>query len=169
MTGHAVLTPLLMVILMTTGDFLSMSSTTDNVRPSATPNAWRVDNLTIAGIVLGVCNLVFCSCVLAVAFFKLGLSTGALQTFAAVTLVFSGQSVFYVVRDREHIWSSWPSIWLVLSSVADVLIFGWLATRGVLMAPLPLSVVMAVFAAAAVFAFFLDGVKTVVFKRLKMA
>ena len=120
---------------------------------AATPNAWRIDNLTIAGIVLSVCNLVFCSCVLAVAFFKLGLSTGALQTFAAVTSVCSGQSVFYVVRDREHIWSSWPSIWLVLSSVADVLIIGWLATRGVLMAPLPF---VCRGGCSAVFAFFLD-------------
>jgi len=34
MTGHAILTPLLMVIVMVTGDFLSMSLTTDNVRPS---------------------------------------------------------------------------------------------------------------------------------------
>ena len=34
MTGHAILTPLLMVILMITGDFLAMSLTTDNVRPS---------------------------------------------------------------------------------------------------------------------------------------
>src|SRR5271170_6895103 len=31
MTGHAILTPLLMVIVMITGDFLSMSLTTDKV------------------------------------------------------------------------------------------------------------------------------------------
>ena len=33
MTGHAVLTPLLMIIVMMAGDFLGMSLTTDNVRP----------------------------------------------------------------------------------------------------------------------------------------
>jgi hypothetical protein len=33
MTGHAVLTPMLMVIVMITGDFLSMSLTTDQ-RPA---------------------------------------------------------------------------------------------------------------------------------------
>ena len=37
MTGHAILTPLLMVIIMITGDFLGMSLTTDNVRPSPIP------------------------------------------------------------------------------------------------------------------------------------
>ena len=36
MTGHAILTPMLMVIIMLTGDFLGMSLTTDNVRPSPT-------------------------------------------------------------------------------------------------------------------------------------
>jgi H+-transporting ATPase len=42
MTGHAVLTPMLMVIVMITGDFLAMSLTTDRVRPSAMPNSWNV-------------------------------------------------------------------------------------------------------------------------------
>ena len=37
MTGHAILTPLLMVLIMITGDFLGMSLTTDNVQPSAVP------------------------------------------------------------------------------------------------------------------------------------
>ena len=39
MTGHAILTPLLMVLIMITGDFLGMSLTTDHVRPSPAPNA----------------------------------------------------------------------------------------------------------------------------------
>ena len=38
MTGHAILTPLLMVIVMIAGDFLAMSLTTDNVRASLAPN-----------------------------------------------------------------------------------------------------------------------------------
>ena len=41
MTGHAILTPLLMALIMIIGDFLGMSLTTDNVRPSASPNTWR--------------------------------------------------------------------------------------------------------------------------------
>ncbi|MGA2967160.1 MAG: HAD-IC family P-type ATPase [Terriglobales bacterium] len=65
MTGHAILTPMLMVIIMITGDFLGMSLTTDNVRPSATPNAWRVSNLTIAGVFVGLSELVFCTAALA--------------------------------------------------------------------------------------------------------
>ena len=65
MTGHAILTPMLMVIIMITGDFLGMSLTTDNVRPSPLPNAWRIGRLTIAGVFMGIAELVFCSAVLA--------------------------------------------------------------------------------------------------------
>ena len=61
MTGQAILTPLLMVIVMVTGDFLSMSLTTDNVRPSPMPNSWRIGSLTTAGVVMGACLLAFCS------------------------------------------------------------------------------------------------------------
>ncbi len=57
MTGHAILTPLLIVIVMITGDFLSMSLTTDNVRPPPTPNAWRIGSLTIAGVIMGIWRL----------------------------------------------------------------------------------------------------------------
>lgn len=169
MTGHAILTPLLMVILMTTGDFLAMSATTDNVRPSEKPNSWRIDNLTIAGLVLGMCNLIFCSSVLAIGKFQLGLDMKSLQTLAAVTAVFSGQSVFYVVRDRQRLWSSRPSRWVILSSAADVLIIGNLAAFGILMAALPLELVGGILGAAVVFAFALDTVKVAVFARLKMA
>jgi hypothetical protein len=49
-TGHANLTPLLMVIIMITGDFLGMSLTTDRVRPSPTPNAWHTTNLAAAAL-----------------------------------------------------------------------------------------------------------------------
>src|ERR1700685_1104813 len=56
-TGHAILTPMLMVLIMITGDFLGMSLTTDNVRPSPKPNAWRVGDLTIAGAFMGVSEL----------------------------------------------------------------------------------------------------------------
>jgi H+-transporting ATPase len=169
MTGHAILTPMLMVILMTTGDFLAMSSTTDNVRPSSKPNAWRIDNLTIAGIVMGACNLLFCSSILAIGKFRLGLDIDTLRTLAVVVLVFSGQAVLYVVRERRRMWTSRPSFWLMLSSVIDISIITTLATRGILMTPLQPSIVVTTFAAAAVFAFVLDQVKHLVFMRLKMA
>ena len=76
MTGYAILTPILMVIIMITGDFLGMSLTTDNVRPSPLPNVWRIGRLTIAGIFMGIAELVFCSAVLAIGKFGLDFEIG---------------------------------------------------------------------------------------------
>jgi H+-transporting ATPase len=66
MTGHAILTPMLMVIIMITGDFLGMSLTTDRVRASSMPNAWKIRSLTVAGALMGVGELIFCTATLSV-------------------------------------------------------------------------------------------------------
>jgi len=170
MTGHAILTPMLMVIVMITGDFLGMSLTTDNVRPSPLPNRWRIGNLTIAGIFMGVSELMLCIGVLAIGHFRMGLGIATLRTLAFFTLVCGNQATTYAVRARRRIWAlPRPSHLLVLSSVADVLIASILATCGWLMMPLPLWVVSSVIAGAIAFAFVLDLVKVSVFKRLKIA
>jgi H+-transporting ATPase len=169
MTGHAVLTPMLLVISMITGDFLAMLSTTDNVRISQAPNVWKVGALTVAGICLGFCDLIFCGSVLAVGKYHLGLDLKALQTLSIVTLIFTGQAILYVVRDRRHLWSSRPSSWLMVASAADVLIIATLATRGILMKALSVALVVALFAITVVFCFVLDAIKAQVFSRLQLA
>ena len=102
-TGGAILTPVLMVLMMILGDMLAMSSSTDNVRPSSHPNVWRIGNLTLASIVLGLCDLGFCVSSLLIGHFVLGLDLASLQTMVVVTLVFSGQAVFYVARTASPV------------------------------------------------------------------
>ncbi|MEI9981754.1 MAG: HAD-IC family P-type ATPase [Aliidongia sp.] len=114
MTGQAILTPMLMVLMMVTGDFLAMSSSTDNVRPSEKPSVWRIGRLTIAGVLMGMVDLLFCVSCLATGRFAFGLDPATLRTLTVVTLVFSGQAVFYVSRERRHIWSSRPGRWLLV-------------------------------------------------------
>jgi H+-transporting ATPase len=166
MTGHAILTPLLMVIVMVTGDFLSMSLTTDNVRPSPTPNAWRIGSLTMAGAIMGICLLAFCTGVLAVGRFGMNLGTDAVRTLAFVVLVFGGQATIYAIRERRHLWGSRPSLFLAASSVADIAIASTLAVGGIAMTSLPALLVGGTFMAAAAFAVVLDFVKVPVFARL---
>ncbi len=169
MTGHAVLTPMLMVIVMITGDFLSMSLTTDRVRPSETPNSWHIGSITAAGVILGGCFLAFSAGILAVGKFELHLGVAALQTLSVVGIVFGSQATTYVIRGRQHLWGLRPSTWLVLSSVADVLIISTLATMGIAMAPLPIAVIASEFAAAIAFGMVLDVVKIPIFTRLHIA
>ena len=169
MTGHAILTPLLMVIVMVTGDFLSMSLTTDNVRPSPMPNVWRIGTLTIAGVIMGICLLVFCTCVLAIGKFGMNLGIEALRTLAFVVLVFGSQATLYAIRERRHLWGTRPSLWLALSSVADIVIASTLAVGGIAMTSLPPLMVAGTLSAAVAFAFVLDLVKVPVFARLGIA
>jgi H+-transporting ATPase len=168
MTGHAILTPMLMVIIMLTGDLLGMSLTTDNVRPSPTPNAWRIGQLTIAGVFMGMCELLFCTAILAIAKFRLGLGIETLQTVAFVLIVFGNQAITYTNRERQRLGSCRPSRWLVGSSVVDVLIASALAISGIAMAPLCIYLVGGTLVAAAVFAFIVDFAKVPVFKRLRI-
>jgi H+-transporting ATPase len=168
MTGHAILTPLLMVLIMITGDFLGMSLTTDTVQPSATPNGWQIGSLTIAGVIMGIGELLFCTAILAFGDYRMGLTINALQTLAFVVIVFGNQATTYTNRERRHLWSSRPSVWLFLSSVTDLLIASTLAVAGVAMTPLPVRLVAGTLAAAVVFAILLDLVKVPVFHRLKI-
>lgn len=168
-TGHAILTPLLMVIIMITGDFLGMSVTADNVRPSAKPNQWQIGKLVSACSVLGICFLGFCTGVLFMGRYQLGLDIGALQTLSATALVFGGEATLYAIRERQHLWNSRPCIWLIVSSIGDILIISALATRGIAMRPLPIAIVASTLLAAVLFAFLLDLIKVPVFRRFQIA
>ena len=169
MTGHAVLTPLLMVILLITGDFLAMSLTTDNVSPSPQPNAWRIGKLTIAGTIMGAFLLAFCTAALAIGKYALGFSTEQVRTLTFIAVVFGSQAMIYAIRQRKHLWSLRPSLWLLASSAADILIASTLAVAGFAMTPLAPLIVAGTLLAAIVLALLLDLVKIPVFARLGIA
>jgi hypothetical protein len=75
----------------------------------------------------------------------------------------------YVVRERRRIWSSRPSLLLIVSSIVDVLIIGTLALGGILMTPLTPSIVVSILAAAIVLALVMDQAKAWLFIQFKMA
>jgi H+-transporting ATPase len=118
---------------------------------------------------MGVVDLMFCVACLATGKFVIGLDTDTLRTLTVITLVFSGQALFYVVREREHLWSSPPGRWLVLSSIIDVTLMSALALNGFLMTPIPLGTLIGVFLAAIIFTFVLDAAKSFLFLRLAVA
>ncbi|MGA2436329.1 MAG: divalent cation transporter, partial [Bryobacteraceae bacterium] len=129
---------------------------------------WRIGKLTIAGVFMGVCELIFCTAVLAIAKFRLGLGIEALRTLAFVVIVFGNQATTYTNRERRRMGSSRPSLWLIGSSVVDLLIASTLAACGIAMTPLPVLAVGGTLVAAAVFAFIVDFAKVPVFNRLKI-
>ena len=159
LTGHAVMTPVSMVVMLVTNDFLAMSLTADRASPAQTPSVWRMRNVMMAAVVLGACKLCFSAAVLAIGKYGLGLGQGALQTLAFVTIIFGAQGLIYVLREHRHLWSSRPSKWVLMASAADIGVAAALALTGTLMEPLPWRLVGAVLVAAAAFALILDLVK----------
>ena len=90
-------------------------------------------------------------------------------TLGFVVIIFGNQATTYTNRERRHLWSSRPSNWLLISSVADLLIaFDLGRERLIAMTPLPAMVVAGTLAAAAAFAIILDFVKVPVFRRLSI-
>jgi H+-transporting ATPase len=86
-----------------------------------------------------------------------------------VGIVFGSQATLYVIRGRQHLWGLRPSIWLVLSSIADVLIISILAALGIAMTPLPIAVIVGEFVAAIAFGVVMDLVKFPIFARLRIS
>lgn len=168
LTGHAIMTPALMVLMLMTNDFLAMSLTTDRASPAPAPSRWRMRNITASALVLGLCKLGFSTAMLALGIFRLGLSAGELQTLAFVTLVFGSQAVLYVVRERRHLWSSKPGVWVLAASAADIAVVSALALSGILMEPLPWRIILSIFATAIGFALILDQIKLLISAKIKI-
>lgn len=168
LTGHAVLTPLLMIVLLVAGDFLSMAITTDRVRASPRPNVWRIGALTWAAVILGLVQLAFALGVLLVGQRVLHLAPDALVTLSFATLVFAGQATMYVIRTRHHLWDSAPSVAMLAATLVDLVIATMVAMTGWIAAPLSWQVLLALLGASVALALVLDAVRRWVFARLKL-
>ena len=75
-----------------------MSLTTDRVRPSKMPNSWRIGRITSASAILGGFFLAFCTAILAVGKFELGLGIEALRTLSVVAIVYASQATIYAIQ-----------------------------------------------------------------------
>ena len=161
LTRTFIITPLLIVMLLFTNDFVTMSIATDRVSASPMPDRWHIRSLMLTGISLGSLILLLSFGLFFYGRDFLGLPLPQLQTLVFVTLVFTGQGMVYLVRERRHFWNSAPSRWMILSSIVDVSVVCLLSTRGILMAPLPDAVVASVISACGVYLIALDFLKKV--------
>ena len=168
LTGHAVLTPVLMAIVMICGDFLGMSLTTDHVQPSAKPNAWQINRLTWAGVLMGVGELIYCAAALSYGWLVMHLPIVTLQTMAFVVIVFGNQATTYCNRVRGPLWSTRPGRWVVAASIIDIGLAAALAGSGTAMAVLPLKLIIVLLLIAVAFTILLDLVKVPAFALIRI-
>ncbi len=163
-----VTTPVLMVLLLFTNDFVTMSISTDRVRPSPKPNRWNVRAVVLGAVILAIPILALSVSIFIYAHDFLQLPLANLQTLLFVMLVYSGQGTIYLVRERSHFWHSRPSKWMLIGSLADIIVVGLLATQGILMASIPVILVAEVLGVIALYLILLDFVKVFVFSKLQL-
>jgi H+-transporting ATPase len=168
MTGHAVLTPFLQALSMLAGDMVTMSRAADHAKPSPYPNHWRIRNLTLAAIPLGLFKLCYCLSILAIGWFHFGLSASQMQTLTFLTLILAGQANTYAMRERGRLWNSRPARVMIMASLADITLVTSLAVAGLMMAPLPAAIVAGLFVTTAAFALGLDTIKVSVFRHVQI-
>jgi H+-transporting ATPase len=74
-------------------------------------------------------------------------------------LVATGQATVYLVRERRHLWASRPSTWMLAATAGDLVAVTVLATRGILMAAVPLVDILVLLASVLVATLALDFLK----------
>lgn len=166
LTRSFIITPLLIVLLLFTNDFVTMSLATDAVSYSQQPDRWHIRWLVVVGLVLGSLILVFSFGIFLAGRYWLQLPLPQLQTLVFITLVFTGQGTVYLVRQRKHFWNSRPGKWLVLSSAADILVVSFLAWRGILMEAIPPELVFGVLITCGCYLWAVDFVKIGLLRKL---
>jgi H+-transporting ATPase len=169
LTRSFIITPLLIVLLLFTNDFVTMSISTDRVSFSHSPDRWHIKTLMASGFALGTLILLLSMALFFFARDVLRFPLAQLQTLVFVILVFTGQGTIYMIRQRGHFWHSAPSPWMIVSSVIDVIVVGVLASRGLMMAPLPAKVIVVVLAICLAYLAVLDFFKASILRRLKYA
>jgi len=169
LTGNFVTSPRLILLLLFANDFVTMSLASDTATASQLPDRWRVSQLTGSALLLAVAWLVVAFGTLYVGTSVLHYDLPHLQTMVFVMLVLTGQANVYLVRERRHFWRSPPGRALILSTVGDLLVIGFMAWRGILMVPLPLNILAFMVLGVVLYGVLLDFYKLAVFRWFHIA
>jgi H+-transporting ATPase len=163
-----VVTPLLIVLLLFANDFVTMSIATDHVSYSQKPDRWHIRTLMLVAFLLAIPALLISFAFFYAANNLFHLPLPEMQTLMFVMLVFTGQANVYLVRERHHFWHSFPSRWMIFGSVVDVVVVSILATQGILMTAIPLSLVVFTLVVVLLYLPVVDYAKIAVFKYARM-
>ena len=124
LTGKYVVSTFHMILLLFLSDYVTLSISTDNVRPSRKPESWDIIGLVKAGVFLGISIVVesFLILYIGLSYFGLNNNIDQLHTFVFVFLTFSGYFTVMTVRERKYFWESKPSKPLILSIIINMVV-----------------------------------------------
>ncbi len=163
LTGGFVISATLIVLLLFTNDFVTMSIASDRVQVSSRPQRWAVPTLMGAALIFAVLSLLFSFSAYWWIRATQHLGLAEMQTVVFLLLVFTNQACIYVLRTDGRIWSFAPGRWMALASAGDIALVSLMAVWGFWMAALPAFLVVGLLAASFIFALLLDQAKRLVF------
>jgi plasma-membrane proton-efflux P-type ATPase len=138
-TGRFVVSAFAMLLLVFLTDFAKISLSTDQVRPSRSPETWNIGGYVTVSVILGLAMVLETLTILWIGWSHFGLAgdSEATQTFSFLLLLYF--AIFSVVsaRERSWFWATFPSKTVISALCADAVV-GTALTRVGLRGLLPL-------------------------------
>jgi H+-transporting ATPase len=115
--------------------------------------------MVASGVALSLAWVAFSFAVYFIGRDGLMLNPAQLQTLIFLMLVVVAQANVYLIRERRFFWCSRPSQWMLLATVFDLVVVGFLAINGILMTALSPIIILQLFAVTILFTIALDFLK----------
>jgi H+-transporting ATPase len=167
--GKYVISASAMLIMIFMTDFVKISLSTDNVKPSEKPAKWNINGLAKIGTVIGLIMTIeaFGLLYIGLNYFYLNSDDKALNTFCFELLLFFALFSIFVVREKNHFWHSAPSKTLLFILLADMILGIILSTFGLLgLKAIPFTQTLIIIAYTSIFSFLInDFIKFVLIKK----
>jgi H+-transporting ATPase len=142
------ITPLGMAVLLLANDFLTISISTDNAKPSKKPASWNVKSILKLSLPLSIAMAIPPILVLHFAASILKLTWSATTSAVLLSLIYSSQVRLLMVRERDWFWSSKPGRELAITVAGTLVVFTVLAISGIIFTGLNLMLISLVFLAS---------------------
>lgn len=132
-TGHLLISALGMLVLTFMTDFVKITLATDRVRPSKTPDSWKIRSFTLVALALGFCMMFEALGLLwaGLRFTGINIESHEVHTFSFLILLFMALFSILCIRERGAFWRSRPSTSLAIALLLDGAIGGFIGLRGI--------------------------------------
>lgn len=161
---NMILSMLDMSLLVFANDFVTMSLATDNAKDAQAPNQWKVKNITLASLAIGLLLAAQGIGGIFIGQDLLRLDFGHMQTFVLLTLIFTSQFRVLIVRERRCFWDSMPGTLLLVSTGSTMAIFFLMGAFGFIIPALGARETALALAYSLVFTAMLDCPKRLFFR-----
>jgi H+-transporting ATPase len=146
-------------------DFVTLSISTDRLKPSKKPERWNMRKLVTISVVLGLVKILELFLALYIALDYLVLPLDQTRTFIFYVLLLSGLFNILNFRETGWFWSSKPSLPVALSIIGDIIVGTVLVYQGwVIPAIPPHAVVVGFLYSVAVTLMLTDAAKIMAFR-----